>query len=333
MMPASRKRISVVIPAFNEEAMIPELSRRLKIVFDQNPGYDFEAIIVENGSADRSYEELLQAHRQDPRFKIVRLARNFGCDGGITAGLQYATGDAAVVMTADLQDPPEMITLFIAKWEEGYQNVYGIVTKRHGSPWLRRLNSQLFYLIINKMTKGLFPRNVSDFRLVDKKVYETINQMPERNRFLRGMFNWTGFKSIGLEHERPPRFAGHAKSYTFHVLGLALKGILEYSYLPLKAITFVGLATSFFSFTFLMVIVVRALGWGVPFNGYGTIMGVLTLMFGILFTILGVMSEYIGLIYEEVKQRPNFIVSELVGFKSSPSLAPQNPSTKTVEFA
>jgi glycosyltransferase involved in cell wall biosynthesis len=308
-----RRLISVVIPAYNEEAVVDELCRRLQAVFAGNSAYDFEAIVVENGSADSTYERLLAVHRSDPRFKILRLARNFRMDGGLTAGLQYAKGDAAVVMTADLQDPPEIITEFIKKWEEGYENVYGIVTKRTGTGLVRRMNSQLFYFLVNRLTNGLFPRNASDFRLVDRKVYETVNSMKERNRFMRGMFVWAGFRSVGVEHERAPRFAGEAKSYTSHVLELAIKGILAYTYIPLKIITLIGILFSSLSFFMLAGIIVRVLVWGVPFPGFGTIMAVMLLMFGFLFTMLGVMSEYIGLIYEEVKQRPNFIVRETVG--------------------
>lgn len=308
-----RKLISVVIPAYNEEAVVTELHQRLSAVFAQNPKYDFEVVIIENGSADKTYEMLKDIHAKDPRFKMVRLSRNFRMDGGITAGLQFVSGDACVLMTADLQDPPEMITRFIEKWEEGYENVYGIVTKRRGTNIIRRMNSQLFYMLINRMTNGLFPRNASDFRLVDRKVYKTINSLEERNRFMRGLFVWAGFKQIGIEHERAPRFAGEAKSYTFQVIELALKGIFAYTYIPLKAITFIGVSLSIAAFVFLLVFVYRAIWYGVPFAGFGTLMGVLLLMFGFLFTMLGVISEYIGLIYEEVKQRPNFIVKETLG--------------------
>jgi polyisoprenyl-phosphate glycosyltransferase len=234
-------------------------------------------------------------------------------DGGVTAGLNYAKGDATVIMTADLQDPPELITEFIKKWEEGYENVYGIVTKRIGTNVIRRFNSQLFYKVANTLTGGMIPKNVSDFRLVDRKVYETINSIHERNRFIRGLFAWVGYKSIGIEHERAERFAGASGAHTFKVIELALKGIFAHSYVPLKLITLTGLTVSILSFLLLAWTVTKAVLWGVPFDGYGTIMTVMLLMFGILFTMLGIVSEYVGLIYEEVKQRPNFIVRNKVG--------------------
>jgi dolichol-phosphate mannosyltransferase len=310
-----KKLISIVIPAYNEQDNVDELARRLQGVFAINPDYDFEAIIVENGSLDNTYEKLLAVHQHDNRFKIVQLARNFRMDGGITAGLNSAKGDAAVIMTADLQDPPELITEFIKKWEEGYENIYGIVTKRTGTSALRKLNSQLFYTVANTLTGGMIPRNVSDFRLVDRKVYETINSIHERNRFIRGLFAWVGFKSIGIEHVRAERFAGVSGAHTFKVIELALKGIFAHSYVPLKLITLTGIAVSMLSFVLLAWTVIKVVIWGVPFQGYGTIMAVMLLMFGILFTMLGIVSEYIGLIYEEVKQRPNYIVSKTLGLK------------------
>ncbi len=308
-----KKRISVVIPAYNEEGNIDELGRRLAAVFAENDRYDFEVLLIENGSHDGTYEKMVALHRRDPRFKMVRLSRNFRMDGGITAGLSLATGDAAVMMTAALRDPPELITQFLRKWEEGYENVYQIVTKRHGSSLLRRINSELFYWVLNKMTDGLFPRNVSDFRLVDRRVYQTINGMQERNRFVRGLFVWAGFRSTGIECERPARFSGTSHANTLGVLSLATKGIFAHTYLPLRAITLLGVGLSAFAFVLLALVVYRAFAQGVPFDGFGTIVGIMLLMFGFLFTSLGVMAEYVGLIYEEVKERPNFIVKETLG--------------------
>lgn len=315
-----KKLISIVIPAYNEQDNVEELAKRLQGVFSANPNYEFEAIIVENGSHDRTYEKLLAVHQRDNRFKVLQLARNFRMDGGITAGLNYASGDAAVIMTADLQDPPELITQFIRKWEEGYENVFGIVTKRNGTSALRRFNSQLFYKVANSLTGGMIPQNVSDFRLVDRKVYQTINSIHERNRFIRGLFAWVGFKSIGIEHERAERFAGVSGAHTFKVIELALKGIFAHSYVPLKLITIIGIVVSTISFALLGWIAFKSLIWGVPFPGYGTIMTVMLLMFGMLFTILGVVSEYIGLIYEEVKQRPNYVVSKTKGLDDTKSV-------------
>lgn len=310
---APRPTISVVVPAYNESECIDELARRLVMVMDAESAYDWQVIIVENGSSDDTWEKLQAIRAADDRFKALQLARNFRMDGGLTAGLAYATGDAAVVMTADLQDPPELIPTFLRRWEEGYENVYMTVTERQGTGPLRRFNSEAFYWLAGKMTGGALPKNASDFRLVDRRVYETINRMEERNRFVRGLFAWVGFKSIGVEHERPPRFGGESKAHTFKVLDLASKGILAHSYVPLRMITMTGLAISTISLVALVVYAIRFVVGGVPFPGYGSIIGLMLLMFGLLFLFLGVISEYISLIYEEVKHRPNYVVSRREG--------------------
>ena len=313
-MTDAQKLVSVVVPAYNESDCVEELATRLQAVFDAHPQYDFEAVIVENGSLDDTWDKLLKIHESDPRFRIVQLARNFRMDGGITAGLAHVRGDAVVIMCADLQDPPELIGPFLEKWEEGYENVYMVVTDRQGTGALRRFNSRLFYWLISKLTDSRIPKNASDFRLVDRQVVDVVNTMQERNRFVRGLFAWVGYRSIGIEHERPPRHGGESKADTLKVLDLAVKGILSHSYAPLRLITVAGLALSGLSALAITVLAFQFLFFGVPFPGFGTIICLMLLLFGILFSMLGVVSEYVGLIYEEVKQRPNFVVRERVGF-------------------
>lgn len=310
-----RKLISVVVPAYNEEANLDELAERLAGVFETEAEYDFEVILVENGSDDSTFERALEAHERDRRFKVVQLSRNFRMDGGLTAGLNYAGGDAAVLMAADLQDPPELIHEFLRKWEEGYEIVYQVVTERQGTGPIRRMNSQLFYWVAGSLTDGRIPRNVSDFRLVDRRVYQTVNVMEERNRFVRGLFAWVGFSSVGVEHERPPRTGGVSGAHTFGVIDLAFKGIFAHSYKPLRLISLFGLFLSALSFLAIVALAILAFTAGVPFAGFGTIVCLFLLMFGFLFTMLGIVSEYVGLIYEEVKQRPNFVVRREVGLE------------------
>ena len=312
-MPSSKKLISIISPAYNEEGCVAELAIQLTSLFERHPEFNFEVILIENGSTDRTYDELMKIHQKDARFKILTLSRNFRMDGGLTAGLKHATGDAAVIMASDLQDPVELIDTFIEKWKEGYENIYGVVKKRGGTGPIRRMNSALFYWAAGKLSGGLIPRNASDFRLVDRKVYESINTMQERNRFVRGLFAWSGFKCLGVEFERPERFAGVSNAHTLGVIDLALKGIFAHSYIPLKLISLSGLLISFLSFIALIVCAFLFVTQGVPFAGFGTIISLSLLMFGILFLFLGIMSEYIALIYEEVKQRPNYIVSEKTG--------------------
>jgi glycosyltransferase involved in cell wall biosynthesis len=305
-----RKLISIIIPAYNEEECVDELAHRLKSLFLAESNYDFETVIIENGSIDSTWAKLQDIAIADPRFKILQLSRNFRMDGGLTAGLDYVTGDACVLMTADLQDPPEMISEFLRKWEAGWENIYGVLTKREGTGPIRTMNSKLFYWLAGKLTDGRIPKNASDFRLVDKKVYESVRLMSERNRFVRGLFAWVGYKSIGIPMERPPRFGGVSNAHTFGVIDLAFKGIFANSYKPLKMITLFGIGLSLLSF---ISIVPLALLWvisGVPFAGFGTLVCLFLLVLGFLSLMLGILSEYVGLIYEEVKGRPNFIVSQ-----------------------
>lgn len=307
----TRKLINVVIPAFNEEDCVDELARRLSTLFDTEPSYKFQAIVVENGSTDATWERLKAIASRDERFRIVKLSRNFRMDGGLTAGLQYVDGDACVLMTADLQDPPEMIHEFIRKWEDGWENVYGVITRREGTGPLRTFNSKLFYWVAGKLTDGRIPKNASDFRLVDRKVYEVVRTMTERNRFVRGLFAWVGFRSIGVPMERPQRFGGVSNAHSMKVVDLAFKGIFANSYKPLRLITISGLSLSALSFLALVPLGFIWIFWGVPFAGFGTLVSLFLMVLGFISLMLGILSEYVGLIYEEVKARPNFIVSEI----------------------
>jgi len=316
-----KKLISVVIPAYNEEAVLDELKKRLKEVMATNSNYDFEIIIVENGSWDSSFEKLIRINKEDPRFKIVQMSRNFGCDGAISAGLKYVKGDAAVIMNADLQDPPEMILEFIKKWEEGYEIVYGIIQKRIGVSFTRKILSSIAYKIIYHLSNKMIPANVSDFRLIDKKVYMIVNKMEERNKFLRGIIAWTGFKQIGIPFDRPPRFAGGPSANFFAVfkvaingIKVAMNGIFSFSYFPLRAVSVLGIVVSASAFIMGIIEIYLFLRYGKVVHGFTTTIIVILFLFGTLFFILGIIGEYIARIYDEVKQRPNYIVKNEIGF-------------------
>jgi polyisoprenyl-phosphate glycosyltransferase len=307
-----KKKISIIIPAYNEEECVDELARRLKVLMSNESSYDFEIWIVENGSNDSTWEMLKSVASTDSRFNILKLSRNFRMDGGLTAGLDYVTGDACVLMTADLQDPPELISDFLRLWEMGYENIFGVITKREGTGALRTMNSKLFYWLVGKLTDGRIPKNASDFRLVDRKVYLAVKKMEERNRFVRGLFAWVGFKSIGVPMDRPPRHGGNSKAYSFQVIDLAFKGIFANSYKPLKIMTVFGLVISATSFLSLIPLALLWFVNGVPFAGFGSLVSIALLVFGLISLMIGILSEYVGLIYEEVKNRPNYIVSEVM---------------------
>lgn len=308
--------ISIVVPAYNESECVDELASRLSAVFEGlAPAYDFEAIVVENGSADDTYEKLLSIRERDPRFKILRLSRNFGAEGAVTAGLRRASGDAAVIMCADLQDPPEVIPQFVQRWEEGFENVYGVITHRTDEGLVRRTATAVFYWLIDRLSDHPVPRNVSDFRLVDRRAYEALNRMPERNRMMRTMWGWIGFRSAPVEHVRAPRHGGKSTYAFARNVRFGLNGIITSSVAPLKLIPLFGIALAALSFVSGIAL---AIGWfmfGVPFAGYGTIVALILLMFGLLFLFLGIVSEYVGMIFEEVRARPSFIVSAEDGFE------------------
>lgn len=311
---SGKKLISIVIPAYNEEDVLDELKKRLQSMMDCNHRYDFEIIIVDNGSSDSTYDKLLKIHAEDGRFKILQLSRNFRCDGGITAGLQYVRGVAAVIMMADLQDPPELIPKFLEKWEEGYDIVYTLVLKRNGTRMLRRFFSRLFYKIIRVLTGGIIPENASDFRLIDRRVYETVNKMNERNRMLRGIIAWLGFRQYAIGYQRPCRFGGESKADFMQVLKLALDGIFSFSYIPLKLTTYLGLIISVLSFIMIIVELELFFQYGREVPGFTTLVILILFLFGMLFTVMGIIGEYISRIYDEVKQRPNYVVKKEIGF-------------------
>jgi dolichol-phosphate mannosyltransferase len=313
---------------YNEALCVDELQERLAAVFERYADrYEFEVIAVENGSRDNTYEKLLAVMLRDPRWKIVELSRNFDMEGGMTAGLAHATGDAAVIMAADLQDPPEVIPLFIERWEQGYENIYGVITKRSDESAFRKFAASMFYRIINAVSDRPMPRNASDFRLVDRRAYEAFNQLSERNRTVRAMWGWIGFRAIGVEHERPPRHGGKTNFQTLRTAAFALRAILSSSYTPLKFIPLFGIVLSAVAFVLLAGEVTRAFVYGVPFDGYGTIVSFMLLCFGFLFLLLGLLSEYIGMIYEEVRRRPSFVTRSTVGFEG------QDPGLATAKFA
>ena len=305
------KKISIVIPAYNEEGNVEELASQIDSVFQKLDKYDHKIIFVENGSTDNTFNVLQDLQKTNNRISIIKLSRNFKMDGGIAAGINQVDTDAAIIMTANLQDDPKIIPKFIELWEKGYNHVYGIVKSRPGKSPLRKINSKFFYFLINKLSNGQIPKGVSDFRLVDKKVIAAVKELGEFNRFYRGFFSWVGFKSIGLEFERNERFSGKSHADTIPVLGFALKGIFAFSLTPLRISTFFALFLSATSIIILGVQVFRWVSYGVPFDGFGTVVGILLLLIGFLFTAIAIMSEYIGLIYNESKNRPHFIIDEI----------------------
>jgi dolichol-phosphate mannosyltransferase len=303
--------VEVVSCAYNEQNCIEELIKRLQRLAIQENRYDFTFVIVDNGSTDATWSKLLDATAGDSRFRLLQLSRNFGTDGGLAAGLSVVHSDACVFMAADLQDPPEMISDFLRKWEAGYENIYMVVTGRPDSSALRRLLSRLFYFIIDRLTAGMIPRGVSDFRLVDRKVYEAVRSLPESSQFLRGMFAWVGFRSVGVPSVRPERFAGRSKASFGAVLRLARVGVISFTDIPLRMITWVAVASSLSAFILFGVNLVLKLLLGAP-RGFASLLGFVLLGFGTLSFMLAVIAQYLSVVHSEVKSRPTFIVSRQI---------------------
>ena len=306
-----KKLISFVIPVYNEELTVPHLITTLTSFIKKQKKYEFEVILVENGSTDTSFSLLKKYAKKNKSLKIVQLAKNIGCDGGIEAGMQFARGDALVVVMADLQEPLEIVNTFIEKWEDGFEIVYGIVKKRTAG-FIRNISSLIFYKLINILTRNMFPENASDFRLIDKKVYLTINSLTEKNKYLRGLIIWTGFKSIGIPFDRKNRIAGESKANTTTVLKVAVNGIFSFSYAPLRFVSFLGISITLISFIMMIGYMYLFFVHGREAPGVMTIIMLILFLFGLLFFSLGIISEYMARIYDEVKGRPSFLVKRLI---------------------
>ena len=306
-----KKLISFVIPVYNEELTVPHLITTLTSFIKKQKKYEFEVILVENGSTDTSFSLLKKYAKKNKSLKIVQLAKNIGCDGGIEAGMQFARGNALVVVMADLQEPLEIVNTFIEKWEDGFEIVYGIVKKRTAG-FIRNISSLIFYKLINILTRNMFPENASDFRLIDKKVYLTINSLTEKNKYLRGLIIWTGFKSIGIPFDRKNRIAGESKANTTTVLKVAVNGIFSFSYAPLRFVSFLGISITLISFIMMIGYMYLFFVHGREAPGVMTIIMLILFLFGLLFFSLGIISEYMARIYDEVKGRPSFLVKRLI---------------------
>jgi glycosyltransferase involved in cell wall biosynthesis len=307
---------SIVIPLYNEEAMIGALGARLSEVMDEMDG-SCEVILVDDGSEDATYPLLLELRAGDDRFKVIELSRNFGHQVAITAGLDVASGDAVMIMDGDLQHPPELLHEFIRLWRLGYDVVYGIQSERHGQSWLKRVTARGFYRVLRTFTRISAPPGAGDFRLVDRKALDAFRGMREGNRFIRGMWHWIGFYQVGVAYEPPNRFAGRSKYGLRKMTGLAADAILSFSNIPLRAALTVGVIVSFLSFAFGASAIVGALLGQHLVPGWASLIVLTSFVLGIQLIVLGVIGEYIGRIYDEVKRRPIYIVRNRHGLAGS----------------
>lgn len=307
-------RYSLVIPIYNEEAVIPELYRRITAVMDQL-GESVEAILINDGSHDRSLMLLRELHQQDPdRVRYLSLARNFGHQVAVTAGLNFAQGAAVIVLDADLQDPPELILEMVAQWQQGYEVVYAQRRSRQQESWLKRGLAYGFYRVLRWLADVEIPADTGDFCLMDRKVVDLLNAMPERNRYIRGLRAWVGFRQTSVLFERPPRYAGSVK-YTFRKsLSLAINSLVSFSRVPLRLATYLGLASGLFSLTMAAIVLYwRIVQAPVSITGLTAIIIAVFFLGSVQLICLGILGEYIGRIYEEVKGRPLYTLAEMGG--------------------
>ena len=304
--------LSVVSPVYNEENNIDYFFDKILPVLDSLE-VSYEVICINDGSTDGTIHKILAFHQINPRIKLINLSRNFGKDNALTAGLHYASGRAVVPIDIDLQDPPELIESLLSKWREGYDVVYAVRKKRHGETLMKRLTASLFYKFINLFSETPIPPNTGDFRLLDRKVVKILNQIPERTRFMKGLFAWVGFKQIGIPYDRQPRHLGKTKWNFWKLWNFALDGITLFSTSGLKIWSYVGLTISMLSFLYAMFLVIRTLILGRDVPGYASIMVVVLFLGGLQLISLGILGEYLGRVYAEVKKRPLYIVSDLYG--------------------
>ncbi len=311
----SRTVCSILIPMYNEEEVIEETYHRLKKVMDKI-GESYELVFVNDGSKDRSAQIISDLAKTDENIRLIDFSRNFGHQIAVTAGLDYVQGEAIVIIDADLQDPPEVIPQMLEKWREGYDVVYGKRLKRQGETAFKKASAHIYYRVLGALTDGNIPRDTGDFRLINRKVCEAIKELPEKNRFLRGMVNWVGFNQIAVEYVRDERWAGETKYPLKKMLKFAADGIFSFTYKPLKLATYIGLFLSVIGFLYLLVVLFQRLFTDTALTGWASLMAVTLVFHGITLVILGIVGEYIGRIYEEVKGRPLYIVKETIGFKN-----------------
>lgn len=305
---------SVIVPVYNEELVINESYRRLTEVMKQT-NETYELIFVNDGSKDRSPYILAKLCQDDRNVKFINFSRNFGHQPAITAGMDYAAGDAIIVIDSDLQDPPEVILEMIKEWKNGYDVLYGKRIERKGETFFKKSTAKIYYRILKNMTNVDIPVDTGDFRLIDRKVCDAMKSLGERNRYVRGLVSWVGFKQKAVEYVREERFAGETKYPFKKMVRFALDGITAFSYKPLKFATTIGFFISLCSFIYLVIIIMQKLFTTTTIEGWASTIAIVLFSQGIVLMMLGIIGEYIGRIFDEIKGRPIYIVRETIGFE------------------
>lgn len=310
------KKLSMVIPMYYEEEVVNECYTRLEHVLGGLENYDYEIIFVNDGSKDKTLELLTEIANKNKKVKILSFSRNFGHQAAVTAGLREVTGDVILIIDADLQDPPELIPDMLKLWEEGNEVIYGERKSREGESKFKLFTASMFYKTLNALSDVEIPKNTGDFRLVDRKVVDTINAMPEHNKFLRGLFSWVGYKQYAFKYERKERFAGETKYPLKKMLKLAADGIIGFSTKPLKLLGGLGITSIFISFAILIYAILSFIfSWNNLTEGWTSLMVAITFFAGVQLLSVWILSEYIGRIYDETKKRPEYIIDKKINIE------------------
>jgi glycosyltransferase involved in cell wall biosynthesis len=304
------KKISILIPAYNEEASLDKLFVRLANLANDVKDYSFEFLFVNDGSRDKTLEIIKDYAEKDDRVSYVNLSRNFGKEIAMVAGIDHVTGDAMVIVDADLQDPPELIPKMIALWEQGYDDVYAKRRNREGESWLKKFTSKMYYKTLQRFSHVAIQEDTGDFRLLDRRAIDALKQFRESQRNAKGMFSWIGFNKKELLYDRDPRSAGTTKWSYPKLINLAIDGITSFTIAPLRISTVLGLLVSLFAFCYLIFLVLRTIFFGSDLGGYPSLMAVILFLGGVQLLSLGIIGEYIGRIFNETKQRPLYLVEE-----------------------
>ena len=304
------KKISILIPCYNEEKSLPILYPELVKLMDANPGFEWELMFINDGSTDGTLQELQRLRQQDARVNYVDLSRNFGKEAAMLAGFDYVTGDCMVIIDADLQHPPTLIPDMIKYWEQGYDDVYAKRLSRGKESWLRKRLSLLFYKLLQSASRFDVLQNVGDFRLLDRKCINALKQMRESERYTKGMYSWIGFKKKEVTFEQGDRVAGESSMSYRRLFSFALDGITSFTTVPLRISTIVGSIVSLCAFIYMIYVFFKALIWGDPVQGYPTLVILILFLGGVQLLSLGIIGEYIGRIYNETKKRPKYIVRQ-----------------------
>lgn len=317
--------LSIILPCHNEAENLDILFSRLEAVFEKLR-IPYELIAIDDGSRDDSFARLATHHARNPSIKAIRFARNFGKENAVSCGLLHATGKAAIILDSDLQHPPEVIPELYAKWQQGAQMVYAIRRNRDTDSWARRQFSHFYYWLFDKIGDVKLPEGAGDFRLLDRRVMDAVNSLPERNRFMKGLMSWVGFRTAQVEFDVAPRHKGTSSWSPFGLIRFAFDGLFSFSSLPLRIWTFIGFVVSVFALLYLIYLVIKTLVFGADVPGFASLLGTMLMLGGIQIMGLGMIAEYISRIFTEVKQRPLYLIADQCGIP--PVISPEGIKEK-----